>query len=77
MVFKREVLDLARATSRVLKIDLNDKENHLETNRMSLGTATNNLLKELSISSEKIMKFKNNVILGLSKFWQSQKKDPL
>lgn len=68
MVFKREVLDLASATSRVLKIDVNDKENHLETNRMSLGTATNNLLKELSISSEKIMKFKNNVILGLSKF---------
>ena len=68
MVFKREVLDLASATSRVLKIDLNDKENHLETNRMSFGTATNNLVKELSISSEKIMKFKNNVILGLSKF---------
>ena len=47
MVIKREVLDLPSTTLRQLKRDVSDKENHLETNRMSLITATSNLLKEV------------------------------
>ena len=42
MVIKREVLDLPSKTLILLKIVAKDKENHLETNRMSLGTATSN-----------------------------------
>ena len=59
MVIKIEVLDLVITTLRLLKIDVNDKENRLETDRMSLGTATSNPLKEVPISSEKKVKFKN------------------
>ena len=47
MVIKREVLDLPSTTLRQLTRDVSDKENHLETNRMSLITATSNLLKEV------------------------------
>ena len=50
MFIEREVL--ASAALRLLTIDVNDKENHLETNRMSLRTATSNLLKEVSVSLE-------------------------
>ena len=53
MAIKRDVLDVASTTLRLLKIDVNDKENHLETDRMSLGTTTSNLLNEVSIPSEK------------------------
>ena len=58
MVIKGDVLDLPSTTLRLLKIDVNDKENDLETSRISLGTAMSNLLEEVSISSEKKMKFK-------------------
>ena len=50
MFIEREVL--ASTALRLLTIDVNDKENHLETNRMSLRTATSNLLKEVSVSLE-------------------------
>ena len=46
-----EVIDLASATLRLLKIDVS---NRCE----SVGIAISNLLKEVSISSEKKMKFK-------------------
>ena len=58
MVIKRKVLDLASTKLRLLKIDVNSKENCIETNRMSLRTATSNLLKVVSISSEKKRKLK-------------------
>ena len=45
MVIRREVLDLASTTLRLLKTDVNNKENHLEINRMSLGTGTQYLQK--------------------------------
>ena len=38
---------------------------------MSLGTGTSNCLREVSISSEKKRNLKKNVVLWLSKFWQS------
>ena len=50
MFIEREVL--ASAALRLLTIDVNDTENHLETTRMSLRTATSNLLKEVSVSLE-------------------------
>ena len=67
MFIKREVLDLASTTLGLLKIDVNDKENRLETNRMSLSTATSNLLKEVSISLEKKMKLKKECCIMVVK----------
>lgn len=63
MVIKKEVLDLASTTLRMLKVDVNDKKNHLASDRIALGTAISNLLKGVSISLEKKSKFKNNVLL--------------
>ena len=63
MVIKKEVLNLASTTLRMLKVDVNDKKNHHASDRIALGTAISNLLKGVSISLEKKSKFKNNVLL--------------
>lgn len=47
----------------MLKVDVNDKKNHLASDRIALGTAISNLLKGVLISLEKISKFKKQCFI--------------